>query len=196
MRSALVISERDNVATALEALTPGQRLDLGESTLIVAEPIRARTQGRAHGDRGRRSRSSSTAVPIGTASRDIAPGAHVHTHNVASSRGRGDLDRADRRSAERGSPSRRGSADACRDRTRRLTRNWLRNHEHAGTLRPGFLGYERPDGRVGTRNHVLVVPTVICASVVAERCGRRGAAARRGACRIWRAAASSAPTCA
>ena len=35
--------------------------------------------------------------------------------------------------------------------------------------RPGFHGYRRPDGRVGTRNHVLVVPTVICASVVAER---------------------------
>src|SRR5262249_26088827 len=27
----------------------------------------------------------------------------------------------------------------------------------------------RPDGRVGVRNHVLVVPTVICASVVCER---------------------------
>jgi altronate dehydratase large subunit len=34
---------------------------------------------------------------------------------------------------------------------------------------PGFYGYRRPDGRVGTRNHVLVVPTVICSSVVAER---------------------------
>lgn len=34
---------------------------------------------------------------------------------------------------------------------------------------PGFYGYRRPDGRVGTRNHVLVVPTVICAAVVAER---------------------------
>ena len=32
-----------------------------------------------------------------------------------------------------------------------------------------FLGYTRPDGDVGVRNHVLVVPTVICASVVAER---------------------------
>src|ERR687885_1135669 len=32
-----------------------------------------------------------------------------------------------------------------------------------------FLGYCRPDGRVGVRNHVLVVPTVICAAVVAER---------------------------
>jgi altronate dehydratase large subunit len=32
-----------------------------------------------------------------------------------------------------------------------------------------FLGYRRHDGRVGVRNHVLVVPTVICAAVVAER---------------------------
>ncbi len=35
--------------------------------------------------------------------------------------------------------------------------------------RPCFLGFIRPDGRVGTRNHVLVVPTVICSSVVCER---------------------------
>jgi altronate dehydratase large subunit len=34
---------------------------------------------------------------------------------------------------------------------------------------PAFLGYLRPDGRVGVRNHVLVVPTVICSAVVAER---------------------------
>src|SRR5499427_1121192 len=32
-----------------------------------------------------------------------------------------------------------------------------------------FLGYPRRDGRVGVRNHVLVVPTVICSAVVAER---------------------------
>ena len=91
MRSVLVISERDNVATALQALAPGQRLDLGESTLIVEEPI-----ARGH-------KIALTAIAagepvikygsaIGTATRDIAPGTHVHTHNVASSRGRGDLD--------------------------------------------------------------------------------------------------------
>jgi altronate dehydratase large subunit len=37
------------------------------------------------------------------------------------------------------------------------------------TERPVFQGYRRSDGRVGTRNHVLVVPTVICSAVVAER---------------------------
>jgi altronate dehydratase large subunit len=39
----------------------------------------------------------------------------------------------------------------------------------AGAARPTFLGYRRADGRVGVRNHLLVVPTVICSSVVAER---------------------------
>jgi altronate dehydratase len=27
-----------------------------------------------------------------------------------------------------------------------------------------FLGYRRPNGRVGTRNYVLIVPTSMCAS--------------------------------
>ena len=91
MKSALVISVRDTVATALQALAPGQRLDLGESTVIVEEPIAP----------GHKIALTAIAVgepvikygsPIGTASHDIAPGTHVHTHNVASSRGRGDLD--------------------------------------------------------------------------------------------------------
>src|SRR5262249_12428667 len=38
-----------------------------------------------------------------------------------------------------------------------------------GNAVPGFLVFRRPDGRIGTRNHVLVVPAVICAAVVAER---------------------------
>ncbi len=37
------------------------------------------------------------------------------------------------------------------------------------TSSAAFLGYPRSDGRVGVRNHVLVVPTVICSAVVAER---------------------------
>ncbi|MCL4812213.1 MAG: UxaA family hydrolase [Vicinamibacteraceae bacterium] len=35
--------------------------------------------------------------------------------------------------------------------------------------RAGFWGFLRPDGRAGARNHLLVVPTVVCASVVCER---------------------------
>jgi altronate dehydratase len=38
--------------------------------------------------------------PIGTATADIPAGAHVHTHNVASGRGRGDLAAGGARIAE------------------------------------------------------------------------------------------------
>ncbi|WP_425058924.1 Altronate dehydratase [Sporomusa carbonis] len=31
-----------------------------------------------------------------------------------------------------------------------------------------FMGYRRPDGSVGIRNHVLVIPTVVCANQVAR----------------------------
>src|SRR5260370_17846194 len=35
--------------------------------------------------------------------------------------------------------------------------------------RATFMGYRRPDGRVGTRNYVLIVPTSMCASHEAEQ---------------------------
>lgn len=90
MKAALVISDRDNVATALEALEPGRRLDVNGRSITVAEPIasghKVALQRIAAGDAVIKYGS-----PIGTASSDIAPGTHVHTHNVASGRGRGDL---------------------------------------------------------------------------------------------------------
>lgn len=36
----------------------------------------------------------------------------------------------------------------------------------------GFLGYERPDGQVGVRNHVVVISSVSCANGVVEAIGR------------------------
>jgi altronate dehydratase len=94
VNAVLVISERDNVATALEALGAGRELQLGTGVLRVAEAIPrghkialcAIPTGKAVVKYG---------SPIGRASADIAAGTHVHTHNVASDRGRGDLRIAD-----------------------------------------------------------------------------------------------------
>ena len=91
MKAALVISDRDNVATALQPLDDGRVLDLGGVSVTVREAIpsghkvaiRAITSGEPVIKYG---------SPIGTATADIAAGAHVHTHNVASGRGRGDLE--------------------------------------------------------------------------------------------------------
>jgi altronate dehydratase large subunit len=35
-----------------------------------------------------------------------------------------------------------------------------------------FFGYPRPDGQIGVRNHILVLPTVVCANGVVERLDR------------------------
>ena len=103
MKAALVISDRDNVATALQPLEPGLLLDLGGVTVTVVEMVPS-----GHKIALRPIASGDPIVkygsPIGTASMEIAAGAHVHTHNVVSGRGRGDLDasaaRAEARLAE------------------------------------------------------------------------------------------------
>jgi SAF domain len=90
MRAVLVISDRDNVATALEPLETGRIIEATGVSVVVLEPVPAGHKIAL------RSISTGEGVfkygsPIGTATREIPAGSHVHTHNVASSRGRGDL---------------------------------------------------------------------------------------------------------
>jgi len=93
MNAALLISAADNVATALEPLDPGRTVHIGAITITIAEAI-----PRGHKVALCAIRAGERVVkygsPIGSASSDIAPGMHVHTHNVASARGRGDLSQA------------------------------------------------------------------------------------------------------
>ena len=72
MNAALVISPRDNVATALESLDVGRALAAGGGTIVVAEPI-----PRGHKLARRPIRAGEAVVkygsPIGTAT-----AAHIH----------------------------------------------------------------------------------------------------------------------
>lgn len=90
MKAVLVISDRDNVATALQALEPGRQLELGGSALAVRDAVPS-----GHKIALRDIHAGEAVVkygsPIGLATMEIAAGAHVHTHNLASTRGRGDL---------------------------------------------------------------------------------------------------------
>ncbi len=90
MNPVIVISETDNVATALEALETGRVIDYQGTAIAIREPI-----PRGHKLALRPVRAGTSVIkygsPIGIATADIAPGAHVHTHNVSSERGRGDL---------------------------------------------------------------------------------------------------------
>jgi altronate dehydratase len=90
VKPIIVISDRDNVATALEPLEPGQRIEVRGSAVTTAEAI----------PRGHKMALASIAAgepvvkygsPIGIATEAVCAGAHVHTHNLSSNRGRGDL---------------------------------------------------------------------------------------------------------
>lgn len=89
MNPVIVISPSDNVATALEPLESGR-------VIATATPFTVRESiPRGH-------KVSLCVIPmgasvvkygstIGVATAAIPAGAHVHTHNVLSARGRGDL---------------------------------------------------------------------------------------------------------
>ena len=79
-------------------------------------------------------------MPIGHATRDIAPGEHVHVHNLATNLG--DV------LEYRYEPD---FADIPREPA------------------PTIMAYRHPDGRVGIRNDIWVIPTVGCVNRLCER---------------------------
>lgn len=90
--------------------------------------------------------------PIGRTTAEIAPGAHVHTHNVET-----------RLKGEEGYSY--NSAP----------------HEPLASADAEFLGYRRADGRVGTRNEIWILPTVGCVGRMAERIAAIAGARHDGA---------------
>lgn len=88
--AALVMSERDNVATALDECEEGREFDVDDEAVVLTEdvpfghkfalePIERGEDVYKYGE------------VIGRATQSITPGEWVHTHNCESTRGRGDL---------------------------------------------------------------------------------------------------------
>jgi altronate dehydratase len=92
VKPALVISGGDNVATALEPLDVGRSLELAGHALVVIEHIPPGHKI-ALVDIAAGHPIVKYGSAIGVATAAILRGSHVHTHNVASGRGRGDLGR-------------------------------------------------------------------------------------------------------
>ena len=101
-RWVYLVPGRDNVATAVQALAPGDRVELEfVGSVTIGEPIAfghkfAVTAIKAGADVVKYGHS------IGQAIRPIQAGEHVHVHNVAGRRGRGDLRRTSRGEGEDG----------------------------------------------------------------------------------------------
>jgi altronate dehydratase small subunit len=86
------MSAKDNVATALRDLTPGELVEIDDLRVTVTArvPFGHKVALRAIGGD---EPVLKYGEAIGLASSPIAAGDHVHTHNVESQRGRGDLHR-------------------------------------------------------------------------------------------------------
>ena len=151
--SALRIHPADNVATAIADLRTGDMLPADDAIVRLREPIAAGHKA-AITAIGRGSAVIKYGFPIGVATADISPGTHVHSHNLATALSRGGGYEYQARPQMRPRPS----------------------------MSHTFRGYARPDGRVGTRNEIWIIPTVGCVGNLASRVAR--IASERHASRI------------
>ncbi len=129
----------DNVLVAREGLTLGQALP-GLGVKLRAQVAAGHKIAAIAIARGETVRKYSTA--IGVATRDIAPGEHVHSHNL-------ELPETLRDPAF--------GADV-------VAVDYVPEAHRAR-----FMGYVREDGRVGTRNFIGIISSVNCSATVIKR---------------------------
>ena len=141
-RAFLKVHAADTVAVALRMVLAGETVELGDGVIRTGEPI---PQGHKVALVAHATRQIVTKYgqPIGRATRPIAPGEHVHVHNLATALS-GEL------------AYRPGSAAIAQ--APASSRTWS--------------GYRRADGRAATRNEVWILPTVGCVGGVAEHVAR------------------------
>jgi altronate hydrolase len=143
---ALRITASDSVATLLSDAAPGETVEAGAEQVVAAGAVpmghKIAVADLAAGDP-----VIKFGFPIGHATRPIARGEHVHSHNLSTDLS-GTLEYRYR-------PH--GDVAAAPD--------------SAAT----FQGYRRADGRVGTRNEIWILPTVGCVGRTAERIAKTAA---------------------
>ncbi len=137
-KTTLRLAPGDQVAIALRDLAPGDSLAPQPGGAAEAIPFGHKV---ALGAIAAGTVIRRFGQPIGIATRPIAAGAHVHLHNMDF-----EVSLADRAIGTRLSNA----------------APWP-----AGEI-PTFDGYRRSDGRAGTRNHVGILTSVNCSSLVAR----------------------------
>jgi altronate dehydratase len=155
--------DADNVLLAVADLPPGTHVAAGDGEIVATREEIPSGHKLARRDVAAGELIVKYGQPIGRATANIAPGEHVHVHNVESLRGRGDLAGHSDLAGHNTDPatiSARGPA----------TNPHLSGHAAATDASPtSFMGYRRKDGRVGVRNHLLILSAVQCANGVVRR---------------------------
>ncbi|MGN1209604.1 MAG: UxaA family hydrolase, partial [Duodenibacillus sp.] len=168
---AVRLHEKDNTATLLTSLPAPASVRVGcvwNGTVEVVPLLEAVEFG--HKMAVRPIKASEAVLKygeiIGTAVKDIAVGAHVHVHNVASNRGRGDKAVGNGKSAR-----------TTRSKARILHQECVLRQPLIDLSQATFQGYLREDGRAGTRNVVGILSCVACANDVVMRLADKKSAA-------------------
>jgi altronate hydrolase len=142
--SILRLHPHDHVAVALADVGRGDRVG---SEGLVAQSIVPKAHKIALRRIAKGEAIRKFGLIIGHASKDIAAGEHVHVHNLAFSR------------------------SSARHRIRASGRNIAMPIDEVKART--FEGFVRSDGRVGTRNYLLVMATVNCSATVAKLIAER-----------------------
>jgi len=141
----------DGVGIALADLAPGEVMLLGEARVGLRQAIpkghKFALQPHAPGEVVRR-----YGEAIGRATAGIAPGEHVHTHNLATALV------GERRYADSG----------------------VRAAGPAAAILGTWRGYACADGRFATRNEIWLLPTVGCVAPLAEMAAREASLRHAG----------------
>lgn len=157
-RAAILLDGRDSVAVAVDGMGAGETAALGGAAQGSCPPALSDIPPGykiALCDIALGAAVVKYGYPIGVATRAIKAGDWVHSHNLGSGLSPASACPA----GGDGAWSGRAALEATLA-------------EPGSGLPREFFGYRRPDGRVGTRNEVWVVPTVGCVNGSAEAVAR------------------------
>ena len=136
--NAILINREDTVVVALEPLSAGERAEYEGGSIPVRQDI-PRGHKIAREDMPAGTRVVKYGQPIGTLTADVTAGDWIHTHNLTT------------------------------DLSGEVEYTYTPNVRELTPVQPEtFMGYRRPDGSVGIRNEVWIIPTVVCSSAIAR----------------------------
>lgn len=160
MQDFIKIHENDKVVVALKTIPQGETLTVevqGETRQITALEEIPAGHKMAICDISAGEEIVKYGSRIGNAKEDIQAGQWIHTHNIKTALG--DLLEYTYEPVKQTEPP----ADG-----------WDSEAGKEGQ-EAAFLGYNRPDGKVGVRNEIWIIPTVGCVNNVAQAIARQAA---------------------
>ena len=139
MSPILQLHHQDNVAIAIAPIAAGTELQTSRGPVCAREDIAV-----MHKTAVARIAAGEEILkygqPIGTATQDIEPGAHVHTHNCEAS---------------------------VKNRDYGFCQNVKATPHVPEAERARFMGFRRANGKIGTRNYIGILTSVNCSATVA-----------------------------